>query len=54
MRLRKDVPPSNDRSLMEVQLLRDDTVRGSYLVFNDAVVNKTALARLNTYELLHR
>ena len=28
-----------------------DEVRGSYLVFNDAVVNKTALARLNTYDL---
>ncbi|HEV2716125.1 MAG TPA: NAD(+)/NADH kinase [Terriglobales bacterium] len=39
------------RSLMEVQLLRGETVRGSYLVFNDAVVNKTALARLNTYDL---
>ena len=44
------------RALMEVQLLRGDpvrgeTVRGSYLVFNDAVVNKTALARLNTYDL---
>jgi NAD+ kinase len=39
------------RSLMQVQLLRGDSVRGSYLVFNDAVVNKTALARLNRYEL---
>lgn len=39
------------RSLMQVQLLRGDSVRGDYLVFNDAVVNKTALARLNTYEL---
>lgn len=44
------------RSLMQVQLLRGkpgngETVRGSYLVFNDAVVNKTALARLNTYDL---
>ena len=39
------------RSLMQVQLLRGDAVRGSYMVFNDAVVNKTALARLNTYEL---
>ena len=39
------------RSLMQVQLLRGDTVRGRYLVFNDAVVNKTALARLNTYDL---
>ncbi|HME34391.1 MAG TPA: NAD(+)/NADH kinase [Candidatus Sulfotelmatobacter sp.] len=39
------------RSLMQVQLLRADTVRSSYLVFNDAVVNKTALARLNTYDL---
>jgi NAD+ kinase len=39
------------RSLMQVQLLRDDTVRGTYNVFNDAVVNKTVLARLNTYDL---
>ena len=39
------------RSLMECQLLRGDEVRGSYLVFNDAVVNKTALARLNHYDL---
>ena len=39
------------RSLMQVQLLRGDTVRGRYLVFNDAVVNKTTLARLNTYDL---
>jgi NAD+ kinase len=39
------------RSLMECELIRAETVRGSYLVFNDAVVNKTALARLNTYDL---
>jgi len=39
------------RSLMECRLLRGDEVRGSYLVFNDAVVNKTALARLNDYDL---
>jgi NAD+ kinase len=39
------------RSLMHCQLLRGDQVRGSYQVFNDAVVNKTALARLNTYDL---
>jgi len=44
------------RSLMQVELLRGDpvrgeTVRGSYLVFNDAVVNKTTVARLNTYDL---
>jgi NAD+ kinase len=39
------------RSLMTCELMRDDQVRGSYLVFNDAVVNKTALARLNTYDL---
>lgn len=39
------------RSLMQVELLRGDEVRGSHLVFNDAVVNKTALARLNTYDL---
>lgn len=39
------------RSLMQVELLRGETVRGSHLVFNDAVVNKTAVARLNTYDL---
>jgi len=39
------------RSLMQVEILRGDAVRGSYLVFNDAVVNKTTLARLNTYDL---
>ncbi len=39
------------RSLMQCELLRGDEVRGNYLVFNDAVVNKTALARLNTYDL---
>jgi NAD+ kinase len=39
------------RSLMQVELLRGDEVLGNYQVFNDAVVNKTALARLNTYDL---
>lgn len=39
------------RALMEVELLRQGEVRGAYLVFNDAVVNKTALARLNVYDL---
>jgi NAD+ kinase len=39
------------RSLMRCELLRDGAVHSSYLVFNDAVINKTALARLNTYEL---
>ena len=39
------------RALMRCQLLRGDTVRGNYLVFNDAVVNKTTIARLNTYDL---
>jgi NAD+ kinase len=39
------------RSLMKCELFRADAVRGSYLVFNDAVVNKTALARLNHYDL---
>jgi NAD+ kinase len=43
--------PVEHRSLMQCDLLRGDTVRGSYLVFNDAVVNKTTLARLNTYDL---
>jgi NAD+ kinase len=39
------------RSLMHVEMLRESIVRGSYMVFNDAVVNKTPLARLNTYDL---
>ena len=39
------------RCLMQCQLLRGEEVRGNYQVFNDAVVNKTALARLNTYDL---
>jgi NAD+ kinase len=39
------------RSLMQCELLSNGAVRASNLVFNDAVVNKTALARLNTYEL---
>jgi NAD+ kinase len=43
--------PVEHRSLMRCELLRGSEVRGKYLVFNDAVVNKTALARLNTYDL---
>lgn len=39
------------RSLMQCDLLRAEEVLGSYLVFNDAVVNKTAIARLNNYDL---
>jgi NAD+ kinase len=39
------------RSLMQCDLLRGEQVLGSYLVFNDAVVNKTAIARLNNYDL---
>jgi NAD+ kinase len=39
------------RSLMHCDLLRGEEVLGSYLVFNDAVVNKTAVARLNNYDL---
>lgn len=39
------------RSLMSCELMRENEMRGKYLVFNDAVVNKTALARLNTYDL---
>ena len=39
------------RSLMQCDLLRQEAVLGSYFVFNDAVVNKTALARLNHYDL---
>ena len=39
------------RSLMHCELRSGNEVRGKNLVFNDAVVNKTTLARLNTYEL---
>jgi NAD+ kinase len=39
------------RSLMQCDLLRGENALSSYLVFNDAVVNKTALARLNNYDL---
>lgn len=39
------------RSLMQCELVRNDAVCGSYLVFNDAIVNKTALAKLNIYDL---
>jgi NAD+ kinase len=39
------------RLLMQCQLLRDEEILSDSLVFNDAVVNKTALARLNNYEL---
>lgn len=39
------------RSLMQCDLMSGEEVLGSYMVFNDAVVNKTALARLNNYEL---
>lgn len=39
------------RSLMHCELVRGSDICGSYLVFNDAVVNKTPLARLNTYDL---
>ena len=43
--------PVESRSLMHCDLLRGENALSSYLVFNDAVVNKTALARLNTYDL---
>jgi NAD+ kinase len=39
------------RSLMQCELLRGEKVLGSYMAFNDVVVNKTALARLNNYDL---
>src|SRR5271166_793502 len=39
------------RSLMHCDLLRSEQVLGSYLAFNDVVVNKTTLARLNHYDL---
>jgi NAD+ kinase len=39
------------RSLMQCDLLRGAEILGSYKAFNDVVVNKTALARLNNYDL---
>ena len=39
------------RSLMQCDLLRGEEILGTYKAFNDAVVNKTALARLNNYDL---
>ena len=39
------------RSLMHCDLLRGEEILGSYLAFNDVVVNKTTLARLNHYDL---
>jgi NAD+ kinase len=43
--------PVEKRSLMQCDLWRGESRLGSYLVFNDAVVNKTVLARLNNYDL---
>jgi NAD+ kinase len=43
--------PVEQRSLMQCDLLRGGTTLGSYPAFNDVVVNKTVLARLNTYDL---
>src|ERR1700731_1108209 len=43
--------PTEQRSLMHCDLLREEKVLGTYLAFNDVVVNKTALARLNNYDL---
>ncbi len=39
------------RSIMQCDLLRGTEVLGRYNAFNDVVVNKTALARLNNYDL---
>lgn len=39
------------RTLMECEHHRGETVIGRYMAFNDAVVNKTPLARLNNYDL---
>jgi NAD+ kinase len=39
------------RCLIECDLLRGEEILGSYKAFNDVVVNKTALARLNHYDL---
>jgi len=43
--------PGEQRSLMQCDLLRGEEILGSYMAFNDVVVNKTAMARLNNYDL---
>ncbi len=43
--------PVEQRSLMQCDLLCGEEILGSYKAFNDVVVNKTALARLNNYDL---
>jgi NAD+ kinase len=43
--------PVEQRSLMQCDLMRGEEILGSYKAFNDVVVNKTALARLNNYDL---
>jgi NAD+ kinase len=40
-----------ERCLIQCDLLRGEEIRGSYMAFNDVVVNKTTLARLNHYDL---
>jgi NAD+ kinase len=43
--------PVEQRSLMQCDLLRGEEILGRYRAFNDVVVNKTAMARLNNYDL---
>jgi len=43
--------PIEQRALMQCELLRDGKLIGNYIAFNDVVVNKTTLARLNNYDL---
>ena len=43
--------PIEQRTLMRCELLRGGSILDSNLAFNDAVVNKTTAARLNTYDL---
>jgi NAD+ kinase len=43
--------PVEERTLMQCELIRNQNVLGKYLAFNDVVVNKTAVARLNNYDL---
>ena len=50
-RIAKGNAAVEQRSLMQCDLLRGEEILGSYTAFNDAVVNKTALARLNNYDL---
>jgi NAD+ kinase len=50
-KIAQDRTTIEQRSLMQCELWRGEEILGRHRAFNDVVVNKTALARLNHYEL---